>query len=146
MQERTRFQLAAEAPRTRDYTSDARRDLGNAGTTFGDVYAYAYCKRERAYHVTKLYMNRADTLTRYDVCERPNGVTRSGVRLRWPMRIGHKRAGARSDVRTVSLEPGHFAQPHDARVRALKATWTPPSADVLARYEKSQALLRSDNA
>ena len=114
MDTRTRFQLAAEAPRTRDYTSDARRDLGNAGTTFGDVYAYAWCARENAYHVSKLYTNRRDAITRYDVCERPNGVTRSGVRLRWPMRIGHKRAGADPTVRVATI-----ATARNPRVHAL---------------------------
>jgi hypothetical protein len=115
MEERTRFQAAAEEPRTRDYTQDARRDLGNAGTTFGDVYAYAWCAREGAYHVAKLYTNRSDAITRYDVCERPNGVGRNrGVRLPWPTRIGQKRAGANPTVRVATI-----ATARNSRVRAL---------------------------
>ena len=57
------------------HADDAPRDvLGERGTVAR--IAYAWCERERAYHLLKLYADNPDKVTRYDVCARPNGVTR----------------------------------------------------------------------
>lgn len=92
----------ADVARERDYTDDAMRDLGRVGILpigRDRAIAYAFCKRERAYHLTDTRSN-----TRIP--------TRGRVRLTWRANVAQR--GACAAIRT-----GTLAQSHNPRVRAL---------------------------
>lgn len=94
-----RYQLAAQEPRSHDYTSDARRDLGRRGIAVTG-HAYVWNARRNAYDVTNTHADAPDHVTRYMVGERPY-ATHGHVRLRWPMCVTTAGRGARKTVCTT---------------------------------------------
>lgn len=108
-------QEAARMPRGEaQYAIDAQRDLSSRGfTSAGQVYVRCTGTCGHTYHFTNAYALR-NRVTRYMVCERPNGVTRESHAPRMPMRYGQKSAGANPTVRVATI-----ATARDARVRAL---------------------------
>ena len=104
------------------YASVAREELGDAGTTVGGLYAYAWNARRNAYDVVKVYAHGdARKVTRYLVCERPNGAPRKRNAPRYPMRTSQRTA--RRDVSIGSLWttriPALQVVARDARKRTL---------------------------
>lgn len=63
--------------------ADARTDLGDVGTTVGDLYAYAWDRRRGAYNVVRLYARADARVTRWMVGERALGIERERKRVPW---------------------------------------------------------------
>lgn len=82
--------------RDHDTTRAARDDLGSRGITMTG-HAYAWCEREGLYHVTPTFDRVGDRVTRYMVCERPNGATRKGSHANMPLAMSNaqRRRGTR---------------------------------------------------
>lgn len=125
-----RHVLAAQAPRSFDYTDDARRDLGALGflpVGRGRAIAYAWCKRERAYHLT-------------DVRSNTRIPTHGKVRMRMPVPVGqslgvcdscgltrpvhvhndgHAYRASMGAIVTGTMRVGTYKDSRNPRVRAL---------------------------
>jgi hypothetical protein len=84
--------------RTRD--DDAHAILGDRGTTYGELYAYAWDTRSHRFNVVKLYAHASDRVTRYMVGENPDGPRRLG---RAHVNAHHSRRQRDHGTRTSNL-------------------------------------------
>lgn len=81
----------------------ARDELGDRGETITG-YAYAWDTRRDGYNVVRTYASAPDRVTRYLVCERPNGEGRARTIARFPLRLAS--AHTDSSVRTFYMGDG----------------------------------------